>query len=169
MTAKKTKAVKPAKKASNKKPPKEKKKSAPLAAAGHNSAGHVNKPLLKLFDEFEKMNSNKKQITKAQADIKAKAKEQFGIQKDVFDHEIRMRKKESAARIQFEQGHNDLKGQLGYQFALELAKPQDEDEETDEETGEKRGSFRDVAKKQDDGEPKPLEEGEEGEEGQEEE
>lgn len=88
-----------------------------LPGVGHNG-GKVNKPLVKMFDDYAKMDEDKKQISKAQRDIRARAKEEHGVNKDVFGHEVKLRKMASDARVMFEQGHADLKESLGYQHVL---------------------------------------------------
>jgi uncharacterized protein (UPF0335 family) len=115
-----------------KKPEKEKKPNVKLAKdnqpkIGHNS-GQFNAPLAKLFTDYERLEANKKEIGKAQRDIRAKAKEEFGIQIKNFSQEIAMRKLDPDVRIQFEQGVQDLKGMLGYQFAFNIASPKKEGE-----------------------------------------
>lgn len=162
MTAKKTKPVKPrasSKKGGEKKPKKEPKEHKPQI--GHNSGAQVNKPLVKIFEKYEALENNKKEINKAQRDLKAAAKSEHNVQTKNFTAEVALRKLDQDVRVQFEQGQKDLQSQLGYQFALGLA----EDEEGEEggvnaETGEQKGSFRDEAKKQeeDESEPDPLEE-----------
>ncbi len=110
--ATKAKPKKSAKKASKSKVTKLK----GAAGIGHN--GKVNKPLCALFDKYAAMDADKKAIGKAQRDIRAKAKEEHGVSKDVFAYEVNMRKKAPDARVMFEQGCLDLKDALGYQHVL---------------------------------------------------
>lgn len=93
---------------------------------GHNSG--VNAPLVKLFQEYERLEANKKEITKAQSDIRARAKDEHGVAKKNFTHEVALRKLDEAVRVEFEQGQKDLQNMLGYQFSLSLLKEQAEDE-----------------------------------------
>lgn len=163
MTAKKTKPVKPrasSKKGGEKKPKKEPKEHKPQM--GHNSGAHVNKPLVKIFEKYESLENNKKEINKAQRDLKAAAKSEHNVQTKNFTAEIALRKLDQDVRVQFEQGQKDLQSQLGYQFALGLTEGEEgEAGDVNADTGEKKGSFRDEALKQeeeDEGEPEALEE-----------
>lgn len=125
------------KKSESKKPEAIKKVAGAAPQAGHNS-GTVNKPLIAIFEEYELLEENKKQISKAQADLKAKAKEEHSVQKTNFMDEVKMRKLDAAVRAQFEQSRADLKVMLGYQFALNLvAKPEDDGKEAAEKPAEK--------------------------------
>ncbi len=132
------KAKKPSKKANKKNPKVTKLK--PAAGNGHNGA--VNKPLQKLFASYSDMEKDKKQISKAQRDLRAKAKEEHNVDKEVFMHEIKMQKKAPDARVMFEQGHADLKNSLGYQHVLPLLEGDGEEEQHEEgapETVDERG------------------------------
>lgn len=99
-------------------------------AAGHNSG--VNTPLVTLFDEYERLDANKKEITKAQSDIRARAKDEHGVAKKNFTHEIALRKLDAAVRVEFEQGQKDLQDMLGYQFSLEILQQQGGEGESDD-------------------------------------
>jgi hypothetical protein len=91
------------------------------AAVGHNSNnGQVNEALVELFSEYSDLEENGRAISKAKRDLRARAKEEFGVSSSVFNHEAKLRRMEKDVRIQFEQGCTDLKGMLGYQFALAL-------------------------------------------------
>lgn len=96
---------------------KPKKPKTPPKGTGDNS---VNKPLVKIFDDYAQLDKSKKEIAKAQRDLRAKAKESHGVQSNVFNHQVKLRKMASDVRVQFEQGINDLNEQLGYQFTLGL-------------------------------------------------
>jgi uncharacterized protein (UPF0335 family) len=100
-----------------------KEKSAHLI--GHNSGGNINKPLMDKIDQLIKLDDDKKQIGKHQRDIKASIKDEFGFDKEVVSHEIKMRKLDSGRRAQFEQNHADLKDAIGYQMALALLEGED--------------------------------------------
>ena len=106
--------------------PKRAKKKA-KANIGHNSNSGVNKPLIKIFEQYESLAKNAKEIGKAQRDLKAKAKEEHGVQTKNFTAEIALRKLDSDVRTQFEQGQKDLQDRLGYK-QLELALDGDEAE-----------------------------------------
>lgn len=104
------------------------------AGIGHN--GQINKPLAQIFANYASMDEDKKQISKAQRDLRAKAKEEHGIDKGVFAHEVRMMKMDKDKRVMFEQGHADLKNMLGYQFALKLNAEDSEEGDDDQDGGE---------------------------------
>lgn len=85
------------------------------------------------------MEADKKAIGKAQRDLRARAKEEHGVDKEVFSYEVRMQKKEASARTMFEQGCIDLKDALGYQHTLPLLLEEGEGEEDagdDQQPGE---------------------------------
>jgi cobalamin biosynthesis protein CobT len=146
-------------KAKSKKPETKQRKSNPPKApgVGHNSGGQINKPLKKIFEQYLQIDANKKEMGKTQRSLRAKAKEEHGIQLDVFSHEIRLMKMDQARRVQFETGSHDLKEMLGYQFALPLDESEaSEDENTtgneeqeeghgEEGTGEDDGNHEDEA------------------------
>lgn len=97
-----------------------------IASIGDN--GRINKALVKIFEQDDKMDEDKKQINKAQRDLRAKAKEEHGIDKAVYMHEKKLRKMDNDRRIMFETGCADLKDALGYQFSLTLADPSEQDD-----------------------------------------
>jgi uncharacterized protein (UPF0335 family) len=94
---------------------------------GHNSG--INAPLVKMFEEYERLDANKKEITKAQSDIRARAKDEHGVAKKNFTHEIALRKLDSAVRVEFEQGQKDLQEMIGYQFNLALLNQEGSEDE----------------------------------------
>ena len=134
-------AKKPSKKAS-KKSKVERLPKSEAAGIGHNK-GQINKDVEKQINSYMRMEEDKKQISKAQRDIKANLKEKHGILSSVLSHEIRMRKMEAAARVQFEQGHADLKDMLGYQFTLPIMEGEDEDADSGEAEGGDDAGFGD--------------------------
>lgn len=111
------------------------------AGIGHNS-GQINEPLKKLFKDYLKGDDDKKAIGKWQRDLKAKAKEEHGCDKEVFSHEVKLMKMDSARRKDFEQGHAKLKDSLGYQHVLDLLEEDPEAEAGEDQTGngEEEGS-----------------------------
>lgn len=129
------------------------------SSIGHNS-GKVNKPLVQLFEDFAHLDEQKKEISKAQRDIRSRAKEEFGVQSSVFNHEVKLRKMDTDMRVQFETGHKDLKDSLGYQFALELAANDEETEEQEEnESGDAEGENEpEYGNAEDEGEQEETEE-----------
>lgn len=87
--------------------------------AGHNSG--VNPQLQELVQEIIELDEKKKELAKAQRDLRNRAKTEFGVLSTVLAHEIKLRKMDQDVRIQFESGHHDLKEMLGYQASLDLA------------------------------------------------
>ncbi len=132
--ASKAKGKKPAKKA--KKPSKVTKLKNNVAGVGHN--GKINKPLQKIFTDYAAMDEDKKAIGAAQRDLRAKAKEEHGVDKGVFSHEVRLQKMAADARSMFEQGHSDLKDSLGYQHVLPLLEGDEEDAEGVNDAGDEQ-------------------------------
>ncbi len=145
----KSRKVKPAKAAKAAKPAKAEKKAGRKAKAhyvkpyakdpvealpprGHNS-GEIDAPLQAIFDEYKRLEADKKVIAKAQAELKARAKEMHNVPKENFAHEIKMQKLELARRVNFESCATDLKSRLGIQLTLDLhGGDLDGDEEGDE-------------------------------------
>lgn len=114
----KAKAKKVAKKAT----PEKAKKTVPttlqsLVALGKNPA------FIELMEKHELIDENKKQCTKAQGDIRARAKEEMCVSSKVFMLQVAMRKLDPDVRKQVEQGIMDTNVMLGYQFALALVTP----------------------------------------------
>ncbi len=70
---------------------------------GHNSQ-LMNERVQEIFDEFMKLEEDKKEITKHQRELKAKAKLEYGILSDVFAHEIRLKKKEKRRKKKEKRG-----------------------------------------------------------------
>lgn len=103
-----------------------------IAAEGHNAKGAINEPLKQLFTDFEALEEQKKQISTAQSQIKARAKTEHNIPKTVFSAEIRLRKMDADVRAHFENNLKDLQNAIGYQMALDLAA--NSNEEQPEET-----------------------------------
>lgn len=125
----KPKKAKGLKLATNKpaKPKKEKAASAPKIKQNHN--GGVNTELVEIFDNYAQLDKDKKEISKAQRDLAASAKEAHGVTKANFMHEVKMRKLASDVRLQFEQGIEDVKSATGYQFTLDLLAKQRAEED----------------------------------------
>lgn len=128
-TQKDVAAPKPKKKKGDKAVKKEMKKltpvsltpAAPAAPVGHNSGnGEVVQGLVDVINEILTLDEKKKEISKAQRDLRNKAKTEFGIMAGPLAHEIRLRKMDRDVRIQFESSHHDLKVMTGYQLALDL-------------------------------------------------
>lgn len=117
-------ATKPKKKPAAKKSSSKSVKSK-VKGVGHNS--HKNPAVIKIFDEYISIDEKKKEMSKHQRQIKARAKDEFGISKRNFDHEIRMQKMDEGARAEFEVGSQDLKGMLGIQLSLNLVSPDNDD------------------------------------------
>lgn len=90
---------------------------------GHNSNGQVIPGVVKKVDELIALNERKKEIGKAERDIRNSLKTEFGILSGPLAHEIRLRKMDSDVRVQFESAHKDLKIALGYQPELDFAGP----------------------------------------------
>lgn len=88
---------------------------------GHNSNGQVIPGVVKKVDELIALNERKKEIGKAERDIRNSLKTEFGILSGPLAHEIRLRKMDSDVRVQFESAHKDLKIALGYQPELDFA------------------------------------------------
>lgn len=114
--------TKKAKKVAEKATPEKAKKAAPstpqsLVALGKNPA------FIKIMEEHELYDENKKQLSKAQRDLRAKAKEEMGVSSKVFMLQVAMRKLDPDVRKQVEQGIMDTNVMLGYQFALALVTP----------------------------------------------
>lgn len=86
--------------------------------AGSNSGAHPG--LQKIVDEIMFHDEKKKEHAKCQRDLRNQAKTEYDVQAGVLAHEIKLRKMANDARVQFESGHSDLKGMLGYQAALDL-------------------------------------------------
>jgi hypothetical protein len=97
------------------------------ATEGHNSTGLINEPLLQIFTDWEALELQKKEITKAQNQLKAKAKTEHNIPKMNFAQEIRLRKMDSEVRAHFEATQKDLQVAIGYQMALDIAIPKAEE------------------------------------------
>lgn len=98
---------------------------------GHNGGTDA---LQQIFTDYAHLEENKKQLSKAQRDLRAKAKQEFNIASSVFAHEVRLQKMDSDVRIQFEEGHAGLKEQLGIQFTLGiLGDDEDGEQENDPE------------------------------------
>lgn len=110
---KKPKVVKAAKgaKASTKKPD-------VALVAGHNSG--ENPQLVEIFELDAEYQDKIKEINKARRDLRNRAKTEFNVLSSVYQHEIKLRKMDRDVRIQFESGHHDIKGMLGYQASLDL-------------------------------------------------
>lgn len=101
------------------------------AGIGHN--GKINKELKKIFKDFGDLDEDGKAIAKAKRDLRARAKEEHGILSSVFNHEVKLQKMDSDARVMFEQGHHDLKDMIGYQMALALNEDRDDEDAPDPE------------------------------------
>lgn len=89
------------------------------APAGHNS-GEAIPALRGIIDEILAFAEQKKNIAKAERDLRNRAKTEFNVLSSVLAHEIRLRKMDNDVRIQFESGHHDLKVMTGYQQELDL-------------------------------------------------
>lgn len=125
------KATEPkAKKAKAKSPKaaKAKKSAAKSPLIGHNSNGQINKPLLKLLNDHIKCDQDKKAITLTQRHIKADAKDKHGVDKAVFDHQVKLMKMDAARAAMFEQGHQQLKDSIGYQHSMEFLQTEENEE-----------------------------------------
>ena len=128
--------VAPAKKA-----PKEQKNPGPRLKAdklqpqpgqiGHNSQEI---PELKgMMDEYLASCERQKAEAKLQRDIRNRAKTEFGVLSSAWAHEVRLRKMDEDVRVQFEEGHKDLKCALGYQLPLFADSEYEEHDETQAE------------------------------------
>lgn len=91
----------------------------PLAGKGHNSGEKI-PALVELMDEDIALDLKKKEIGKAQRDIRNRAKNEFGVLAWNWNHEKQMRKVDKDVRIQRESGSVDLKNMLGFQIELDL-------------------------------------------------
>lgn len=89
------------------------------AGAGHNS-GEAIPALIGIVDEILASAERVKEEGKLTRDLRNRAKSEFGVLSSVLAHEIRLRKMDKDVRIQFESGHHDFKGMLGYQASLDL-------------------------------------------------
>jgi hypothetical protein len=87
-----------------------------------------------MFAEYRRIEDNKKELSKAQRDIVARARTEFNVSSAVFKHETRLQKMDEDVRAGFEHGHADLKGMLGIQLVLALDAPLGEDEDEQEDT-----------------------------------
>lgn len=101
------------------------------AGKGHNR-GNINEDLKELFTDYMKMEEDKKAISKAQRDLRARAKEEHGVTSDNFNHEIKLQKWDNDRRVMFETGAGDLKNMLGIQLALSLNNPNEDEDEQEE-------------------------------------
>lgn len=112
-----------------------------LPGKGHNS-GQINDALVQIFTDYEALEANKKEISKAQRDLRARAKSEFNVQTNVFSDQIRKRKMDADVRAQFEHGVKDLEDMIGYQMSFDLASEEGDDgegndiEETEADTNE---------------------------------
>lgn len=86
---------------------------------GHNS-GQVIPELVNLVDELLASAARQKREGQLQRDLRNRAKSEFGVLSGPLSHEIRLRKMDKDVRVQFESGHVDLKGALGYQPELDF-------------------------------------------------
>ena len=98
---------------------------------GHNR-GQVNEALQEIFSDYRKMDEDKKAISKAQRDLRAKAKDEHNVSSANFNHEVKLQKLDSDVRVMFETGAHDLKQMLGIQLSLDLASDHDGDDEDDD-------------------------------------
>ncbi len=114
-------------------PRKEKPAAARAAGLGHNT-GKVNPQLQKIYEEYHELDENAKAISRGKRDLRARAKEEFGVMTAVFNHEFKLQKLDQQARVEFETGALHLKDALGIQLALPLAQPDEDEEEGDDDT-----------------------------------
>jgi len=106
------------------------KDDAAAAAAGHNS-NLVIPELVDMMTEDLALDEKKKEITRAQTDIRNRAKTQFGILKATWQREKQLRKMDQEVRAQLEINHAELKGMLGYQETLQFDTTKKEDKDLD--------------------------------------
>jgi uncharacterized protein (UPF0335 family) len=105
-----------------------------VAGPGHNIVkGEYNEALVEMFEEHEALNENKKELSKAQRELRSKAKEQFGVSSAVFNHLIKLRKMDTSVRVDFENSVEDTKVMLGYQASLDLEDPNEDHGDDPEE------------------------------------
>lgn len=90
----------------------------PKAVIGHN--GQVIPGLVALVDELLGIDKQVKALGKAARDLRNRAKTEFSILSGPLAHELRLRKMDVDARVQFESSHEDLKTSLGYQPSIDF-------------------------------------------------
>lgn len=91
------------------------------AVIGHNSNGEVIPGMVDIVAELMHISEQKKSLGVAERTLRNRAKTEFGILSGALAHEMRLRKMDGDARVQFESAHDDLKKALGYQPELDFA------------------------------------------------
>lgn len=95
--------------------------------------GSFNPQLLQFIESYERLEEDKKELSKAQKDIINTIKTQFGLQIGVVRHHLRLRKMDEEVRVAFEHGVQDMGVMLGVQLSLNLVVPPEEDAIQDDE------------------------------------